>query len=128
MAEDTVLKIYDTNTGDALAPGKPKEIRRMIVAQRPCRPHGEDILNSVTPKLDESRFGARGELRASDIRRIPIEQQFDFDGKRIDVIDWDPVGLFVVDRQSIGKTGAVQISKHRERGGITVFDDPGVAG
>ena len=108
--------------------GEPEEIRRMIVAQRPCRPRGKDVLDRLTPKIDEGRLCTRGELRASNIGHIPIEQQFDFDGKRIDVIDGNPVGLVAVDRQSVGKTRAVQMRERRERNGVALLDDAAFAG
>jgi hypothetical protein len=100
----------------------------MVVAQRPRRPRGEDILNHLAPKIDKGRLGARGELNASDIGRVPIEQQFGLDGKRIDVIVWNPVGLVAVEGQAIGKAGAVQISEPGQRNGVTFLDDAAAAG
>src|SRR5450631_2121308 len=128
MAKDTVLKIYNSHAGDALPPGEPNEIWRMIIAQCPCRPRGEDILNRVTPKTDKCRLGARRKLRARDIGHIPFEQQFDFDGQRIDIVTRNPVRLFVAGWQSVGKIGAVQMRERGERGGVTFLDDAGFGG
>src|ERR1700731_3467122 len=128
VAQDTILEIQDAYLGDACTPCKPEEIWRMVVAQRPHRPRGEDILNHLAPKIDKGRLGARGELNASDIGRVPVEQKFGLDGKRIDVIDWDPVGLVALDGQIVGKAGAVQICEPGQRNGVTFLDDAASAG
>src|SRR5664279_1675326 len=128
VAKDTVLKIDNSHAGDAVAPGKPDEIWRMIIAQRPCWPRGKDSLNRVTPKIDESRLDAGSELRADDIGQIPIEQQFDFDRQRIDVINRNPVRLIVADWQSVGKIGVVQMRERGERDGVAFLDDAAFKG
>src|SRR3984893_2879021 len=128
VAQDTILEVQDAHPGDAFTPGKPEEIWRMVVAERPRRPRGEDILNHLAPKIDKGRLGARGELNASDIGRVPVEQEFGLDGKRVYVIDWNPVGLIALDGQIVGKAGAVQICEPGQRNGVTFLDDAASAG
>ena len=84
-SEQRVLEVEQADAGHSLPLRQPEQIRRMIVAQHPGPGRLDHALKRRAPQRQKFGFGG-GRDRAASMRQVPIDQQFRFDQKCVEIV------------------------------------------
>ena len=93
----------------------------MIVAQHPGGTDLERRRQRLAPQRHERSAPFVGGAQ-SGIWQIPVNQQFNLDHERVDLVTWQPVLAMRRDLQRLRQSAAMQCDQHIERGLVALLD------